>query len=364
MKKEFLKFIILLMVAIGSGPLSAQVYKWSKVAANNATADPNIDWSEGQSPSSINDSARAMMSAVAGYRDDISGLLATGGTATAFTVTTNQGLNATPNDGQMLAFRSPNDNGSGVTLKADGGTAFPIVSVTSTGVVPLPAGTLIAGNPYTVMFSAAISSWEVHSFYGAALTVPLGAMLPYTGSAPPNSNFIFPAGQCLSTTTYANYWVLVGSPASGSCPGGQFAVVDLRGRVPVALDNLNGTAANRLTSSGTGCGTAMTSIGASCANGTENKTLTLAQIPTGITSAGGALGVTGATTVNLLYNGNVAQNLQGGTTGFGWSNNPTVGTAAVSGATAAQSVTSNNTGGGAHSTGDPNIAVTYILRVL
>ena len=39
------------------------LYKWSQTAASNATADPDpsINWQEGQAPSSVNDSARAMM---------------------------------------------------------------------------------------------------------------------------------------------------------------------------------------------------------------------------------------------------------------------------------------------------------------
>ena len=36
-------------------------WKWSRTAANNATADGSINWAEGQAPSTVNDSARAMM---------------------------------------------------------------------------------------------------------------------------------------------------------------------------------------------------------------------------------------------------------------------------------------------------------------
>lgn len=39
--------------------------QWSTTAANNATADPAINWQEGQAPSTVNDSARAMMAALA-----------------------------------------------------------------------------------------------------------------------------------------------------------------------------------------------------------------------------------------------------------------------------------------------------------
>ena len=35
-------------------------WKWSRTASNNATADSSVNWTEGQAPSSVNDSARAM----------------------------------------------------------------------------------------------------------------------------------------------------------------------------------------------------------------------------------------------------------------------------------------------------------------
>ena len=43
-------------------------YLWSRTAASNSTADSNVNWAEGQAPSSVNDSARAMMASLAGYR--------------------------------------------------------------------------------------------------------------------------------------------------------------------------------------------------------------------------------------------------------------------------------------------------------
>ena len=55
------------------------LYKWSQTAAADANANSTINWAEGQAPSSVNDSARAMMAATAKYRDDISGAIVTCG---------------------------------------------------------------------------------------------------------------------------------------------------------------------------------------------------------------------------------------------------------------------------------------------
>jgi hypothetical protein len=54
------------------------IYKWSQTASVDAAADSTINWAEGQAPSSVNDSARAMMAATAKYRDDIAGAIVTG----------------------------------------------------------------------------------------------------------------------------------------------------------------------------------------------------------------------------------------------------------------------------------------------
>src|SRR5947207_15867764 len=103
------------------------VFKWSKTAASNATADSTINWAEGQAPSAVNDSARAEMAAVAKWRDDISGTLTTGGTSTAYTLTTNSGFDSLANmSGAMITFVPHVTNGATVTLNVDGLGAKPL----------------------------------------------------------------------------------------------------------------------------------------------------------------------------------------------------------------------------------------------
>lgn len=277
---KFLQIAVLILLAGGSQSAYSAFWQWSRTASNNATADPTINWSEGQSPSSVNDSARAMMARAADYRDDISGLLRSTGTSSAYVITTNQGGANTGSggsayvDGFMFSFSPHIANAITPTMSVDGGT--PKALVLNSATATLPAATIIPGSQYRVYWRAGGDVWVLEASYGNPYNLPLGGLLPYTGATVPNSNFIFPAGQCISTTTYAAYWVLMGSPASGACPGGQFAVIDLRGRNPLPLDNLNGTAANRITA--TGCGVPLTSVGAACAT-TEMFTIGLANLP-------------------------------------------------------------------------------------
>jgi hypothetical protein len=70
--------------------MSLPFFNWSRTASSNATADSTVNWAEGQAPSSVNDSARAMMASTAAFRDDIAGAIVTGGTSTAYTVASYQ----------------------------------------------------------------------------------------------------------------------------------------------------------------------------------------------------------------------------------------------------------------------------------
>lgn len=364
-----IQFVVLAMLAIGGAPALASIWSWSTTAGNNATADPSINWSEGMSPSSVNDSARAMMASLAAWRNDISTKNTTAGTSTAYTLTTSEGVDTTPATGQMLAFIAHATNGASPTLQADGGTSYTILLNGSA----LGAGTLVAGTPYRVGFNG--TNWILEGGLGNPYNVSLGQLMYSTISSPPNSNFIVPAGQCISTTTYATYWVALGSPASGACAGGQFAVIDHRGRVPAGLDNIGGSAANRLTSASTGCGTAFTTMGVSCTNALQGQTLGLTNLPAGITSSGSnsiSVTVTPATPVVAVP---AAGFINGATPGTGGGNVPFNGSStfsllsSMSGTTSNSiAVTSNNTGSGgnsvAHPVVDPNIGLYVYMRVI
>src|SRR6185503_20151943 len=108
------------------------MYTWDRTAASNATADSAINWQEGQSPSSVNDSARAQMAVQAKWRDDIAGAIVTGGTSTAYTLATYTVFDTLAHmGGQLVAFSPHTTNGATVTLNADGLGAKPLRSAPS-----------------------------------------------------------------------------------------------------------------------------------------------------------------------------------------------------------------------------------------
>lgn len=331
--------------------MAGKFWLWSKTAASNATADSTVNWAEGQSPSSVNDSARAMMASVASYRDDLAGTLVLGGTATAYTVTANQAFASTSEmAGQEISFGVTPTNGSSPTLNVNGLGAFPIVSA-GTG-APIPAGTLIDGCIYTVIFDGS-SCFKLKNFIGNPYNIPLGGGIDYWGGSPPNSSFAFPYGQAISRTTYASLFSLLGTTYGVGDGSTTFNLPDKRGRVSAGVDNMGGSAASRLTaasSMGTGFpGTV---------GGVETHTLTTGQIPS-------------HTHVNTLTDPGHAHS--GGVTAVSNYNSPggatTVVQSVTTGATGSNTtgVSINNVaagGGGAHNNVQPTIVCNYIMRVI
>lgn len=229
----------------------ASLWQWSTTPSTNASADPSINWREGQPPSSVNDSARAMMAALALYNADISGANITTGTSTAYLLTTNSafvGETFASLVGQMVAFTVNVTNSATATLNVDSLGAKPLRSAPN---VEIGAGVLVQGTPYrATYYTSNGGEWILHDFYGSASAVPIGALIPYSASAAPNSSFVLTYGQCISRTTYATYFGLVGT-TYGACDGTTtFGVPDTRGRAVFGLDNQGGSAANRITVAG------------------------------------------------------------------------------------------------------------------
>ncbi|MBV9064271.1 MAG: tail fiber protein [Methylobacteriaceae bacterium] len=249
------------------------LYKWSQTAASDATADSTINWAEGQAPSSINDSARAMMAATAKYRDDIAGAIVTAGTSTAYTVSSYEAFDTLAHlSGQMIAFTPHTTNGATVTLNVDSLGAKPLRTAPNT---ELLAGTIIQGTPYVAVYNNTDGAFYLQGFYANPYLIPLGGLLDYIGTSAPNSQLVMPFGQAISRTTYASLFALIGTTFGTGDGSTTFNVPDLRGRVAVGVDNMGGPAANRLTNAGSGI--PGTTLGAS--GGNQSITLVTPNLP-------------------------------------------------------------------------------------
>jgi microcystin-dependent protein len=353
-KRALVAAIALAWLPIIIGVAYPAVWQWSESASSNASADPQINWREGQPPSSVNDSARAMMAALASYRDDISGLLTTTGTASAYSVSTNQNLCASPatvpQDGQQLALTINITNGVAATLTADACSTYPIQSAPG---VAVGSSTLIQGSPYTFRFSVANSAWMLRDFYGNSFNIPLGSGIDFWGSAVPNSNFAFANGQAISRTTYAALFAIMGTQYGAGDGTTTFNLPDKRGRVSAGFDTVNAT--GRLN-------TVVNAALLGSAGGEQTHTLAASEIPA-ISSAvnvtvGGSISGTTASNQAPVNAGTAFTAL----TPAAGTSSPVAVTGTFNGS-GTGSASSNNTGGAAHNNVQPTIVCNYIIRI-
>lgn len=154
------------------------IWDWSTTAGNNATADADINWSEGQFPSTVNDSARQMMGRQAEWLKD-NGVLTAAGTANAITVATNSQV-TTPPHGMTIAFRAAATNSAATTLSINGGAGLPVrkPKPDSSGVVDLDAKDIVQGGVFVVHYDSAanagVGAWVIVNPVNTALFLGVG----------------------------------------------------------------------------------------------------------------------------------------------------------------------------------------------
>lgn len=129
---------------------------------------------------------------------------------------------------------------------------------------------------------------------------------------------------------------------------------DCKSRTLAGLSDMGASDSGRLSTTYFGC----TGLVLGCAGGSESTTLTLAQLPTGITSANASQAISVTSTVSvsngvgILVSNASFNNTIGATFG-----------AVTSTGNNSISVTSNNTSGAAHRTASPAILVTIYLKL-
>lgn len=282
---------------------------WSKTAASNGAADGNVNFAEGQAPSSLNDSCRAVMAAIAKFVADTSGVLVTAGIATAYTLTTNEGL--TLKDGLTVTARMHGTSGVAPTLNVDGTGAKNI----QYGIGAVASAALVEAGIYSFTYDAADQVWLLRlAASDPTVGAQVGMEFDYHGTSAPagyvrangltignaSSNATERANAdtanlySLLWSAYSNTVLPIQDSTGSASTRGMTAAADYaankrlplpdkRGRVSAGLDDMGNSAAGRL-------GTVITtptvpgSVG-----GTETVALATANLPahthTGTTGA-------------------------------------------------------------------------------
>jgi microcystin-dependent protein len=229
---------------------------------------------------------------------------------------------------------------------ADGTVAAPALSFSSDGTT----GLYKTAKGYGIV----IGGVQVAEFTSQGLASggkPIGEITDFAGSAAP-AGYLLCLGQSVLRTDYPALFTAIGI-TFGAVDGTHFTIPDLRGRVSAGNDG--GTPANRLT------GATMTPNGATlgAVGGAETQTLTLGQLPAGITSTNPAQNISVVSANALVDASGVLQDFNPVTaSGFRAPNNTASLRIQNSSAANAIGVTSTNTGGAAH----PIVQATIILN--
>lgn len=134
------------------------IYDWSLWEEDNESIDELISWVEGQAPSTVNNSARAMMQRIREFVADTSGSLVSVSTNDDKAATTDIQLQSKSAhksyiNGLFLRFRADKTNLGYTTLSVNGILSRPVFMAKYDGYVQLPAGVIQKGGIYEVVYA-------------------------------------------------------------------------------------------------------------------------------------------------------------------------------------------------------------------
>lgn len=268
--------------------------------------------------------------------------IAAGGTADAITATYAPALTGLV-DGMELKFRATAANAT--TTPTFSPNSLTARTITKNGGSALVAGD-IAGNlaEYTVRYYAASTRWELlNPSNPNTLTAFSGMVVPYAGNSAP-AGWLVCGGQAVSRTTFANLFTAIGIIYGAGDGTTTFNVPDLRGRSVFGLDNMGGSAANRVTNGVSG----IDGVTRGAAGGDQNMH--------GHTHTATDSGHTHSTTVWGTNSINSTHSVYAGTDATSGVNS------SLAGGSSTANVTNSTTGSGTSQNMPPTLIMTYIIK--
>src|SRR5207253_2268309 len=112
-----------------------------------------------QLPSTLNNSNRALMAAVARFYNDTNGSLTSGGSANAYTLTINETWTAYANK-QIISFKANFSNTGAATINVNNAdaTALGAKAIRAQGDIPLSPYQLVSGGRYILQYDTSADS--------------------------------------------------------------------------------------------------------------------------------------------------------------------------------------------------------------
>jgi len=209
----------------------SSIYDWSLDAAANANADTLINWAEGQPPSTVNDSARAMMQRIAEYLTDRGGTVTATGSANMLALALNVPVN-TYKDGIMVRFRGFARNSGTVTMNINNLGARPVFMMRPEGVSPLEGGEIVPQGLYDAVYVQALAGGGGGWLLINPTPLPAiaaGLIASFASDTPP-AGWLECDGAQISRTMYANLFAVIGTRWGAGDGVTSFHLPDFRGQ--------------------------------------------------------------------------------------------------------------------------------------
>ncbi|EJF91330.1 tail fiber protein [Bartonella melophagi] len=238
----------------------SSIYDWSLVAHENARADDIINWAEGQPPSSVNDSARAMMQRIREYLTDNGGTIEAkfttekDGNETSIRLVTKSPIAAYTND-IIVRFKAQGVNTKTTSVVLNKLSAQPVYKVTPNGLVLLSGGEIQKNGLYELVYQYGIGGEGKDGWY---LTNPTPAAAPKPVSSFPSGfiatfamekipeGWLLCDGKAYLRKNYASLFVAIGETWGRGDGTTTFNIPDLRGMFLRGLDSQRGIDKNRV----------------------------------------------------------------------------------------------------------------------
>ncbi|WP_139413126.1 phage tail protein [Bartonella mastomydis] len=220
------------------------IYDWSLTASENGGADSLINWSEGQHPTTVNNSARFMMQRVSEYLSDTGGVI-----EGIVTVDNKQKTSAirlqSPSDflkyqnGISVCFKAKGKNVGATTIALNNLAGKPVYKATESGLLALSGDEIQEGCLYTVMYDEEISGWQIlNPTRGKASSLkrlPSGFIGPFAMERLPEG-WLPCDGGAYSRRTYRALFDAIGTTWGAGDGVSTFNVPDFRGMFLRGMD--------------------------------------------------------------------------------------------------------------------------------
>ncbi|WP_019224121.1 phage tail protein, partial [Bartonella rattaustraliani] len=232
----------------------SDIYRWSLTASDNAVADSLIHWSEGQSPHTVNHSARAMMQRIREYLSDTSGGLEGvvevdfSGQQTVIRLQTKSKFLEYKND-IVVSFRARGGNVGSTTVSLNNLSGKPVYKGSQSGVCLLVGGEIQHGCVYSLVYDEELSGWHLlnptlKKVSHFTRLLPIGFIGTFAMERLPEG-WLLCDGQAYSRENYRNLFAMIGTMWGEGDGATSFNVPDLRGMFLRGFDYLGTVDADR-----------------------------------------------------------------------------------------------------------------------